>query len=60
MKPNEQTVAEAIRVEFDKTTGKMYIVFEIKDEQYKNYIKKNWTHNIEFKMIDKFLVKNDE
>jgi hypothetical protein len=61
MKPNEHIVGEACRIEFDKTTGKMYLVFEIRDERYKNEIKKNWTHNgVEFRIIDKFLVKTDD
>lgn len=60
MKNYEQVIGEACRIEFDKTTGKMYLVFEIKEEKYKQYIKNNWTKNIEFRIIDKFLVKNDE
>ena len=60
MKPSEKEVAEASRIEFDKNSGKLFIVFEIKDEQYKNYIKNNWTDDIEFKIIDRKLVIDED
>ena len=59
MKPNEQIVAEAVRIEFEEKTGKLFLVFEIINEKYKQDIKTNWTQNIEYKLIDKFLVKED-
>lgn len=49
-------VAEAIRIEYDEHSGKMYIVFEVKDEKYKQDIKKNWTQDIEYRLVDKNLV----
>lgn len=52
-------VAEAVRIEYEEQTGKLYIVFEVKDEKYKQDIKKNWTKDIEYKLIDKTLVKEN-
>jgi hypothetical protein len=59
MKPNEEVVAEAVRIEFEEKTGKLYIVFEVVDEKYKQDIKKNWIQDIEFRLIDKCLVKEN-
>lgn len=59
MKPNEEVVAEAVRIEFEEKTGKLYIVFEVVDEKYKQDIKKNWIQDIEYKLIDKCLVKEN-
>jgi len=59
MKPNEEVVAEAVRIEFEEKTGKLYIVFEVIDEKYKQDIKKNWTQDIKYKLIDKCLVKEN-
>jgi hypothetical protein len=53
-------VAEAVRIEYEEHTGKMYIVFEVKDEKYKQDIRKNWTKDIEYKLIDRNLVKENE
>ncbi len=51
-----EIVGEAVRVEFEEKTGKLYLVFEIKNEKYKQDIKKNWTDDIEYKIIDRNLV----
>lgn len=59
MKPDQKIVGEAVRVEYTEKEGRLFLVFEIKDEKYKQYIKKNWTNDIEFKIIDKNLVEND-
>ena len=58
-KNDEEIVGEASRIEFDENTGRLFIVFEIISEKHKQNIKKNWTNDIEFKIINKFLVKND-
>lgn len=52
----EQVVAEAVRIEYEEKTGKLFIVFEVKDEKYKQDIKKNWTKDIEYKLVDRNLV----
>jgi len=60
MKPNEHVVGEAVRIEYIEKDGRLFIVFEIKEEKYKKDIKKNWINDIEFKIVDKSLVKESE
>jgi hypothetical protein len=55
----DKVVAEAVRIEYEEKTGKMYIVFEVKDEKYKQDIRKNWTKDIEYRLVDKNLVEGD-
>jgi hypothetical protein len=55
-----KVVAEAVRIEWEEKTGKLFIVFEVKDEKYKQDIKKNWAQDIEYKLIDKSLVLEEE
>ncbi len=59
MKSDEHVIGEAVRVELSEDNGKLYIVFEITDPQSKQDIKKNWTKDIEFRIINRSLVKND-
>lgn len=59
MKADEQIVGEAIRIEFDENSGKLYIVFEISNEKQKQNIMKTWADDIEYKLIGKFLIKNE-
>lgn len=56
----DKVVAEAVRIEYEEKTGKLFIVFEVKDEKYKQDIKKNWTTDIEFKLVDKLLIMENE
>ena len=56
----DKIVAEAVRIEHEEKTGRLYIVFEVKDEKYKQDIKKNWMEDIEFRLVDKCLVKEEE
>lgn len=53
----DEVVAEAVRIEFEEQTGKLFIVFEVKNEKYKQDIKKNWTKDIEYRLIDRSLVE---
>jgi len=53
----KEVVAEAVRLESEDRTGDLYIVFKVTSEKYKQYIKKNWINDIEFKLIDKSLVE---
>ncbi len=53
-----EIVAEAIRVEIDSDKNEVYIVFQIFDETLKSRIKKDWTQDIEFKLIGKKLILN--
>jgi hypothetical protein len=53
----KDVVAEAVRLEYEDQTGKLYIVFEVKNEKFKNDIRKNWTKDIEYRLIDRSLVE---
>jgi hypothetical protein len=55
----DKIVAEAVRIEYEEKTGRLYIVFEVKDEKYKQDIRNNWTKDIEYKLVNKFLVQGD-
>lgn len=55
----DKVVAEAVRIEYEEKTGKLFIVFEVKDEKYKQDIKQNWTKDIEFRLVNHFLVHNE-
>ena len=55
-----KVVAEAIRVEHNPENDTMYLVFEIKDENFKNRIKKDWTEDIELKLLGKSLMLKDQ
>lgn len=51
-----EVIGEAIRVEYEEKSGRLCLVFEITNEKYKQDIKKNWTQDIEYRIIDKNLV----
>lgn len=55
MKNYEKILAEAVRVEFNEVSDEVYLVFQITDENLKQEIKKNWTKDIEFRLIGKYL-----
>ena len=59
MKSNEQVIGTAVRIEWEEATGKLFLVFEIVDEKQKQEIKKTWTQDIEFRLIEKNLVMKD-
>jgi hypothetical protein len=58
MKHNDEVIAEAVRIEYDEETGKMFLVFEVKSENNKRDIRKNWTEDIEYRLIGKNLLLN--
>jgi hypothetical protein len=55
----KEAVAEAVRIEVEEKTGRVFIVFEVKNEKMKQDIKKNWTKDIEYRLIDKSLVEEE-
>jgi hypothetical protein len=57
MKNHEKIIAEAVRIEYSETDDRLFIVFEVRDQLSKQDIKKNWTQDIEYKLVDKTLVK---
>jgi hypothetical protein len=60
MKQDEQIIGEAVRLEYEEKTGKLFIVFEIRDEKHKQDIRKNWVNDIEFRLTDKLLVRESK
>ena len=59
MKNYEEVIGEAVRVEYIEESGQLFLVFEITSEKYKQDIKKNWYKDIEYRIVDKNLVKNE-
>ncbi len=45
-------VAEAVRLEHSPKTDTFYLVFEVTDEKFRNRIKKDWTQDIDLRVID--------
>jgi hypothetical protein len=60
MRNDQEILAEAVRIEIEEKTGRTFIVFEAKSEKFKKEIKTRWTDDIEFRLIDKMLVKGEE
>lgn len=60
MKNYETVIGEACRVEVEEKTGRVFIVFEVKDEKHKQDIKKNWIKDIEYRLVDKLLVEESK
>ncbi|HWZ22488.1 MAG TPA: hypothetical protein VNW06_07515 [Cytophagaceae bacterium] len=56
MKPYEEIIGQAARIEYEEKTGKLFLVFEIVSERHKQDIRTNWVQDIEYKIIDKKLV----
>jgi len=55
----DEVIAEAIRIEVDEDTGRMFIVFEVKSEKHKRDIRKNWADDIEYRLVGKNLVLDE-
>ena len=60
MKPDEEIIGTACRIEVNEEPGQTFIVFEITSEKYKQEIKKTWTQDIEFKIVNRSLVRENE
>ena len=56
MKNYEKTIAEAVRIEFEQKTGELFIVLKVVDGKFKQDVKNNWTKDIEYRLIDRYLV----
>jgi hypothetical protein len=57
MKNDDEVVGEAVRIEYTEHDGRLFLVFEITKEKYKQDIKKNWMKDVEYRLVDKCLVK---
>jgi hypothetical protein len=60
MKNYERVIGEAVRIEYVENSDKLYLVFEVTDPSAKQDIKKNWTKDIEYRIIGKTLVKTED
>lgn len=52
------TIAKAVRVEHDPATDKIYLVFEVVDEGFRQRVKKNWMQDIDVKLVGRDLVED--
>lgn len=57
--PTDKIVAEAVRIDFEKSTGRLFIVFEVTDPQMKQKIKSTWYKEIYYRIIGKTLVQDE-
>lgn len=60
LKGSNHTVAVAVRLEHIPDEDKVFLVFEVVDEKFKKKIKEDWSQDIEFKVIEKKLVLNED
>lgn len=58
-KPDEEVVGEAVRIEYQEQDGKLFLVFEITNAKYAQSIRKDWVNDIEFRLVERTLVKNE-
>lgn len=56
---NYDIIGEATRIEYENSSNRLFIVFEIKNEKHKKFIRENWAKDIFFRIIDKFLIKDE-
>lgn len=52
------TVARAVRMEVDRLTGDLYLVFKVIDEGFKQRVRENWTDDFVLRMSVKDIVEN--
>lgn len=60
LKNYEEVIAEASRVEYEKSTGRLFIVFEVISEVHKKKIRSEWNNDIEYRLIGTNLVIKKE
>jgi hypothetical protein len=56
---DDQIIGTAVRIELEETSDQVFLVFEITDPVYKQQVKKDWTKDITFRIINKHLVKDE-
>ena len=52
------TIAKAVRVEHDPNNDKIYLVFEIVDEGFRQRVKRDWMQDIDVKLVGRNLVED--
>lgn len=53
-------VAIAVRLEHEEDTDTVYLVFKITDDKFKARIKKDWTQDIDLKLVNKRLCEFED
>jgi hypothetical protein len=54
----QKVVATAVRVEVNQQEDEYFLVFQIKDPEFKNKIKRDWMQDIDLVLIGKNLVES--
>ena len=52
-------LATAVRVETDLRSDRLFLVFEVIDPEFKRQVKKDWTQDLELKIINRELFKHE-
>jgi len=52
------TIAKVTRIEHNSDTDKIYLVFEIVDERFKQRVKKDWMQDVDVKLVGRDLVED--
>lgn len=52
----DKIIAQAVRIEQDTFKHEVYLVFQIIDEEFKQDVLKNWTQDLDLKLLGKNLV----
>lgn len=58
-KAMNQTVATAVRVEYEQESDTLFLVFKVVDERLKQEVKKDWMKDIDVQLIGKSLVREE-
>lgn len=57
MTQDTRVIAQAVRVEHDTFKHEVYLVFHVIDEQFKQEILKDWTQDLQVKLLGKNLIR---
>jgi hypothetical protein len=52
------TIASLIRIEYDDSSGELFLVFQVTDEDFKRRVKEDWMQDIDLKLLNKKLIEN--
>ena len=57
-KEEKAVIARVVRIEHDPTNDKIYLVFEIVDEGFRQRVKRDWMQDIDVKLVGRNLVED--
>lgn len=52
------TIASLIRIEYDDSSGELFLVFQVTDEDFKRRVKEDWMQDIDLKLLNKKLIED--